>query len=69
MNARALRRATLDCRLALREPLPPAARERLEAELQDLRLAALGVRSERGRFTLLRLGLGGRELRRSGEFA
>jgi hypothetical protein len=55
-----LDRAILDCRLALRDDMTPERRERLEAELQDLRLARLGVSSRRMRSRLRQVGAGGR---------
>ncbi len=58
MNA--LDRAILDTRLALRDDMTPARRERLEAELTDLRLARLGVMSRRIRSRLRQVGADGR---------
>ncbi len=58
MNA--LDRAILDARLALMDEMTPARRERLEAELQDLRLARLGVGGRRIRSRLRQVGIGRR---------
>jgi hypothetical protein len=53
-----LDREILDLRIALAGELPPDRRALLAGELQDLRLARVGVHSPRIRVRLDRLGLG-----------